>query len=130
MEKLKDKMKNKIPPPIVALVCGLAIYFASTVFASILFPYSSLIGSGFLVFGFGVIIVAVSSFRKYQTTINPLEPKTASTLVTDGIFRFSRNPMSKLPHSNVLPLFPSDLLLKIQNVFSQKLEIYIRQLFG
>ena len=86
-------MKNKIPPPIVALICGLAIYFASTVFASILFPYSSLIGSGFLVLGFGVIIVAVSSFRKHQTTINPLEPKTASTLVTDGIFRFSRNPM-------------------------------------
>ena len=97
-------MKNKIPPPIVAFVCGLAIYsgnqgwhvaryFSSTGSASILFPYSSLIGNGFLVLGFGVIIVAVSSFRKYQTTINPLEPKTASTLVTDGIFRFSRNPM-------------------------------------
>ena len=86
-------MKNKIPPPVVALVCGLAVYFSSTVFANILFPYSSLIGSGFLVLGFGIIIVAVSSFRKYQTTINPLEPKTASTLVTDGIFRFSRNPM-------------------------------------
>lgn len=86
-------MKNKIPPPIVTLLFGLAIYFLSSGFASTLFIYSSLIGNGFIVLGLSTIIIAVSSFKKHQTTVNPLKPNSASKLVTDGIFRLSRNPM-------------------------------------
>jgi protein-S-isoprenylcysteine O-methyltransferase Ste14 len=33
------------------------------------------------------------AFRRAQTTINPLRPANASSLVTSGIYRFSRNPM-------------------------------------
>jgi protein-S-isoprenylcysteine O-methyltransferase Ste14 len=40
-----------------------------------------------------VFISAVKSFSIQQTTINPLEPRQASSLVTSGIFKFSRNPM-------------------------------------
>lgn len=32
-------------------------------------------------------------FRKVGTTVHPLEPNKATYLVTDGVFRFSRNPM-------------------------------------
>jgi protein-S-isoprenylcysteine O-methyltransferase Ste14 len=39
------------------------------------------------------IFLAVKSFKKAQTTINPLQPDLASFLVTDGVFKYSRNPM-------------------------------------
>ena len=40
-----------------------------------------------------VALIAFISFRLARTTINPLDPSRASTLVTQGIFRFTRNPM-------------------------------------
>ena len=33
------------------------------------------------------------SFRRARTTVNPLQPTKASTLVATGIYRVSRNPM-------------------------------------
>ena len=38
-------------------------------------------------------VFAVLSFRRKKTTINPLRPENTSTLVTDGIYTMSRNPM-------------------------------------
>src|SRR4051812_38152021 len=38
-------------------------------------------------------IAALVSFWRARTTLNPLDPRTASNLVTGGIFRVSRNPM-------------------------------------
>ena len=46
-----------------------------------------------LILGLIIFISAVKSFREQKTTVNPLKPKQASSLVTSGIFRFSRNPM-------------------------------------
>ncbi|MGK2924150.1 MAG: methyltransferase family protein [Lysobacterales bacterium] len=36
---------------------------------------------------------AVGSFRRARTTVNPLSPQGCTTLVTSGVFRYSRNPM-------------------------------------
>ncbi len=33
------------------------------------------------------------AFRRVRTTVNPLHPERASSMVTSGIFRFTRNPM-------------------------------------
>jgi protein-S-isoprenylcysteine O-methyltransferase Ste14 len=33
------------------------------------------------------------AFRRAQTTITPLKPETASSLVSTGIYGFTRNPM-------------------------------------
>jgi len=86
-------MDNKIPPPIVTFICGLAIYFSKSFFNEF-FSYSNNIISLFLlILGLVVFLSAVKSFRKQKTTVNPLEPKQASSLVTSGIFKFSRNPM-------------------------------------
>jgi protein-S-isoprenylcysteine O-methyltransferase Ste14 len=43
--------------------------------------------------GFLILISAVRLFRIDQTTVNPLSPKQATKLVTEGIFKFTRNPM-------------------------------------
>ena len=86
-------MNNKIPPPIVTFICGLAIYFSKSFFNQF-FSYSNNIISLFLlILGLLIFLSAVKSFRRQKTTVNPLEPRQASSLVTSGIFKFSRNPM-------------------------------------
>lgn len=38
-------------------------------------------------------MAAVHAFRRARTTVNPLRPQGCTTLVTSGVFRYSRNPM-------------------------------------
>ena len=45
--------------------------------------------------GFGVIValLGVWAFRQAKTTVNPVAPEKASSVVTNGIFSYTRNPM-------------------------------------
>jgi protein-S-isoprenylcysteine O-methyltransferase Ste14 len=38
-------------------------------------------------------IAGLRAFQRVRTTPNPLQPEKASSLVTDGIYRHTRNPM-------------------------------------
>ena len=86
-------MNNKIPPPIVTSICGITIYYSKSFFNQFLNFSNNGISLFLLILGLIIFISAVRSFRKQKTTVNPLKPKQASSLVTSGIFRFSRNPM-------------------------------------
>ena len=86
-------MNNRIPPPIVTFICGISIYYSKSFFNQFLNFSNNGISLFLLILGLIVFISAVRSFRKQKTTVNPLKPKQASSLVTSGIFRFSRNPM-------------------------------------
>jgi len=86
-------METKIPPPIVTLVFGLSIYFSRGMFPAVEVWYSFYLGVFLLFLGFFILISAVRLFRKDKTTVNPLSPDQATKLVTDGIFKYSRNPM-------------------------------------
>jgi protein-S-isoprenylcysteine O-methyltransferase Ste14 len=88
-------MKLRIPPPLVAFTLALAMWVSSvatsgaTLESELLMPLSLLI----LAAGLSVNILAVMTFRRGKTTINPLKPDTASQLMRTGIYRLSRNPM-------------------------------------
>ena len=86
-------MNNKIPPPIVTFICGVTIYFSKSFFDQVFIYSNNRISLLLLILGLVVFISAVNSFRAQKTTVNPLEPRQASSLVTSGIFKFSRNPM-------------------------------------
>ena len=86
-------MKTTIPPPIVTLICGLAIYYSRSLF-SFEFPiYTNELSLLCLLIGVLLLFLAARLFRKHQTTVNPLKPEAASDLVTSGVFSLSRNPM-------------------------------------
>jgi protein-S-isoprenylcysteine O-methyltransferase Ste14 len=86
-------METKIPPPIVTLIFGFATYLSRKIFPEIEIQYSSFFGIFLLLLGFFILISAVKLFRNDKTTVNPLSPEQATKLVSNGIFKLSRNPM-------------------------------------
>ena len=86
-------MNTKIPPPIVTLIFGLCIYFSGPYFPEYIFSMANFLSGLILFVGVSILIVSAASFRKHQTTINPLKPEQATSLVISGVFSFSRNPM-------------------------------------
>jgi protein-S-isoprenylcysteine O-methyltransferase Ste14 len=86
-------LNTKIPPPIVTATFGLIIYFSKSFSPVYSFDNSNMISVIFLLFGLGIFSAAVQSFKKHKTTINPLSPDKASSLINSGIFSYSRNPM-------------------------------------
>src|SRR4029077_8054352 len=46
-----------------------------------------------VVIGLSISISGMVSFRRAKTTINPSKPSAASSLVTSGVYRCTRNPM-------------------------------------
>jgi protein-S-isoprenylcysteine O-methyltransferase Ste14 len=85
--------KPRIFPPIWLLLCGLAIAALHS-WLPLLSLYPSLPGwSGWLVVipGLVLIIIALRGFKRAKTGAIPFSESTA--LVTDGIYRFTRNPM-------------------------------------
>lgn len=88
-------LENRIPPPVVLLIAfGL-------VWVTKFFQESQRLANEdlrlwaipYALMGIGVIALAVMRFVRFQTTVNPLAPEEASTLVQDGIFAYTRNPM-------------------------------------
>ncbi len=88
-------LENKIPPPIIALSLAVAMWKFSHYFYVIDINNNlRVIGAiVFLFCGFCIDIVAIISFRRAQTTINPIKPQLTRSLVTSGIYQYCRNPM-------------------------------------
>ena len=86
-------MKNKIPPPVVTLFFGLCIYSSQEYFPEYNLKFLTIVSYIFYFAGLSILILAVSLFKKQNTTINPIKIENASFLVTSGIFEYSRNPM-------------------------------------
>ena len=88
-------MHLRIQPPIVALI-GILLIFLSKDYILILYLHPHLqntLSIIFLMIGFLIIFSATKEFKKSETTVNPMKPETSTSLVTSGIFKYTRNPM-------------------------------------
>lgn len=88
-------LELKIPPPVVALILGIAMWAISRLTPAIDIPSPGRVGLALALalLGGGISFAGVGAFRRARTTVNPLKPEQASTLVTGGIYRLTRNPM-------------------------------------
>ena len=88
-------LENRIPPPIVLAVTGLPMWALSWVTPRVHIPSGIRYGmvGVLLVVGVSIAGLAFASFRRAGTTIDPVEIDNASSLVTTGIYAFTRNPM-------------------------------------
>ena len=88
-------LENKIPPPVVAALFALAMWAISFIVPAIEMNAVARVVLSVAVLASGAFfcIAGVVSFRNSKTTVNPLKPETATSLVSSGIYRISRNPM-------------------------------------
>ena len=88
-------LELKIPPVVVTALTAFAMWaigelsaFASSDFTGRIPLAVALAASGVAVTGAGL-----KAFRRARTTVNPMQPGEASTLVASGVYRVTRNPM-------------------------------------
>ncbi len=88
-------LEVKVPPPIAASLIAVSTTSAVSLVGTIYFPSPMrfAVGGVFALLGFAVVVQGMLSFRRAKTTINPVKPDAASAIVTDGVYRFTRNPM-------------------------------------
>lgn len=84
-----------IPPPVVVAIVAAAMWLISRAVgaASIDSGLRAPVAIALSIAGTLVMAIAVASFVAAKTSINPLKPARASTLITGGAFRFTRNPI-------------------------------------
>lgn len=87
--------ENRIPPPFLMLGVGAIMALASLGSSPALLPTAwrwALVSAFFLAAGlFG--FPAFAAFGRAKTTVDPVRVDRASSLVTTGVYRFTRNPM-------------------------------------
>ena len=90
-----NALELKVPPPLVALAVALAMWMVSTVTPAIAvdFLIRAIVAVGVALLGGAIGAAGNIAFRLAKTTVNPMKPEKASSLVTVGIYRFTRNPM-------------------------------------
>jgi protein-S-isoprenylcysteine O-methyltransferase Ste14 len=88
-------MNPLVPPPVVAAIVGVAMWAVDRTLGLGKFEFAlqAPVAAVLLIVGLLLMFAAVASFVAAKTTVNPLRPSRASSLVTTGIFRISRNPI-------------------------------------
>lgn len=86
----------KVPPVLIILACaGMMYWLAEAVHHEELLtlPFRAVISSTLLALALSVLAAALRAFNSYNTTMNPLAPSNASSVVTTNIYKYTRNPM-------------------------------------
>jgi protein-S-isoprenylcysteine O-methyltransferase Ste14 len=90
-----SSLELKVPPPVLALLLALLMWLASSFTSRLEVPLGLRVGValGLALVGLGFSAGGVIAFRRVRTTINPHKPTAASSLVSGGVYRITRNPM-------------------------------------
>lgn len=85
----------RVPPVAVTLVVAALMWAVARALPSLRFDFAGrVLLAVALVLAAGAFgLAGLRAFRRARTTANPLRPERASALVTDGIYRRTRNPM-------------------------------------
>ncbi|MDX2183720.1 MAG: isoprenylcysteine carboxylmethyltransferase family protein [Gemmatimonadaceae bacterium] len=83
----------RVPPPVVALVAASAMAALHHEWPSVRWMPQRVAGAALASGGIALALWAILAFRRAATTIHPLHPHQASTLIVVGPNRWTRNPM-------------------------------------
>lgn len=88
-------LELKVPPPVVALCTALLMWLAASFTSPSPLPFvvRVIVGTMIALTGIGIGFAGMLAFQRANTTVNPFKPDTTSALVTQGIYRLTRNPM-------------------------------------
>lgn len=85
----------KVPPVLVGVVVGCLQWSISNGIPQLAVSVKFQLPLAVFVtlMGFGLTFWDTRAFKKHATTLNPMTPRGASSLVTTGVYRWTRNPM-------------------------------------
>ena len=85
----------RVPPLAVVAFAALIMWLCAHLLPSMRFDFQAraAVAAALLLAAVAVSVAGVVEFRRARTTVNPLKPGAATSLVTSGIYRVSRNPM-------------------------------------
>ncbi len=88
-------LELKILPAILVILFAVVMWSVSSMnpWAVIQIPGKEWMAGALWIIGFALIIIAAVEFISAKTTVNPLTPGLATSIVTIGVYRLSRNPM-------------------------------------
>jgi protein-S-isoprenylcysteine O-methyltransferase Ste14 len=88
-------LELRIPPLFVTATFAAAMWGAHVALpgGTYRLPGVRVLALASVVVGVGVSLAGVAAFRRHGVTVNPLAPDATRSVVTDGIYRHTRNPM-------------------------------------
>ncbi|NOT87842.1 MAG: isoprenylcysteine carboxylmethyltransferase family protein [Lysobacter sp.] len=88
-------LDNRIPPPVVMLSIGVAMWLLARLAPqfAVHFLLQWPLATALAVAGLLCEVLPGLRFGRAGTTVNPLRPQNSSRLVVEGLNRYSRNPM-------------------------------------
>ncbi len=88
-----NKLALKVPPLIVAITTALLMWLTALWLPQQNWEFRWWLFSLLMLMGGGVGLSGVLQFRSSKTSVSPTNPNKAETLVTKGIYQYTRNPM-------------------------------------
>ena len=90
-----QSLELRIPPPLVALLAALAMWGVSRASSGPAALDSLRVSLAIALACVGAVfdLAALVAFRRARTTVNPMKPQAASSIVNFGVYRLTRNPM-------------------------------------
>ncbi len=90
-----SSLELKLPPVLVVAVAALLMWVIAWALPALEPTLPGRVPAAIIAAAAGALLslAGVVEFRRSRTTVNPLKPDTASSLVSGGIYRVTRNPM-------------------------------------
>lgn len=88
-------MHRRLPPLLLTLMLAVLMWAAARTWPRLSFdlPVARMLAAALALAGAAICGLAVASFGRARTTVNPTRPAETSALVASGVYRLSRNPM-------------------------------------
>jgi protein-S-isoprenylcysteine O-methyltransferase Ste14 len=88
-------LELRIPPVALAVLIGALMWIVRLISPSLTieFQRGNVVASAIAILGVAIALAGVLEFRRARTTVDPTAPSKSTSVVTGGVYRFTRNPM-------------------------------------
>lgn|SRR5690554_4729581 len=90
-----SNLELRIPPLVLMILVALTMWLAAASVPVVIVTFAGQMAVALIlaIVGVQLAISATRTFYDRKTTVNPLTPDESSSLITDGVFKLSRNPI-------------------------------------
>lgn len=90
-----NHLELRIPPLAMFIIFAVMIWVVGAYLpaGNVALPGRRVVAAITFLLGWGVVSAGVFEFRRRKTTMSPFSPERTASVVSSGIYRWSRNPM-------------------------------------